>query len=372
MMSILRIACVLLTMAGVLSANEYATPRKTENVIFVMTDGLRWQEVFTGADKSLMTMGNGVDDAAARGVAKAFWRDAPDARRELVLPFVSTVMATQGQIFGNRNLKSDMQVTNGLKFSYPGYNETLCGYPDPRIDRNEYGPNPNVTVLEWLAGKAAFKGRVAAFAAWDAFDAIINRDRCGFFVNAGFAPLPAAETNPQIDLLNRLKAEIPRHWGEEPVDALTFYSALDYFKRHQPRIFFLSLGETDEWGHGGQYAAYLESAKRADHYVKSLWETAQALPQYQGKTTLLFAADHGRGSGPVAWKDHGKDVEGAEYTWLAVLGPDTPSLGERANIAVIKQGRIAATIAALLGENFCADVPKAAEPIAAVLGPALP
>jgi hypothetical protein len=369
-MRFFKIASVLLTIAGAVHADEATALRKTENVIFMMTDGLRWQEVFTGADKSLMTKQNGVDDAAAPGVAKAFWRDASEARRELVLPFVWNVMAKQGQIFGNRNLKSDTRVTNGLKFSYPGYNETLCGFPDPRIDRNDYGPNPNVTVLEWLARKPAFKGRVAALAAWDAFDSILNRDRCGFFVNAGFAPMPKDESNPQIELLNRLKAEIPRHWGEEPVDALTFYTALDYFKRHQPRVFFLSLGETDEWGHGGQYAAYLDSAKRADHYLKTLWETAQAMPQYQGKTTLLFAADHGRGSGPTAWKDHGKDVEGAEYTWLAVLGPDTPSLGERANIAEIQQGQIAATIAALLGEDFCGNVPKAAKPIGEVLAPA--
>ena len=128
-------------------------------------------------------------------------------------------MARQGQIFGNRNQKSDMRVTNGLKFSYPGYSETLCGFPDPRIDRNESGPNPNVTVLEWLNRKPALQGRVAAFAAWDAFDRILNRDRCGFYVNAGFSPMTDGDSNPQVRLLNRLKEEIPRMWDEEPVDA---------------------------------------------------------------------------------------------------------------------------------------------------------
>ena len=28
-------------------------------------------------------------------------------------------------------------VTNGMFFSYPGYNETLCGFPDPRIHSND-------------------------------------------------------------------------------------------------------------------------------------------------------------------------------------------------------------------------------------------
>ena len=362
----MKFAIVLFTLLGAAHAEDPSTPRKTENVIFVMTDGLRWQEVFAGADRSLMNKeSGGVEDVPA--LEKAYWRDAPEARREAVLPFVWGVMARQGQIFGNRNQKSDMRVTNGLKFSYPGYNETLCGFPDPRIDRNEYGPNPNVTVLEWLNRKPALQDRVAAFAAWDAFDRILNRERCGFFVNTGFSPMPEADSNPKLQLLNRLKEEIPRTWGEEPVDALTFHSALEYFKAHQPRVFYLSLGETDEWGHGGRYDEYLAAAKRADYYLKTLWETAQAMPQYQGKTTLLFSADHGRGSGLAAWKDHGKDVAGAEYTWLAALGPDTPALGQRANVAEIAQGQIAATIAALLGEDFHADIPQSAKPIGGIL-----
>ena len=195
---------------------------------------------------------------------------------------------------------------------------------------------------------------MAAFGAWDAFDRILNAGRCGFFVNAGFAPLAGEEKNPRVELLNRLKEEIPRTWDEEPVDALTFHTAFEYFKEHRPRLFYLSLGETDEWAHGGRYDEYLASARRADEYVKILWETAQSLPQYRGKTTLVFSTDHGRGHGPTAWKDHGKDVEGAEFTWLAVLGPDTPALGERPNLPAITQTQIAPTIAALFGEDFCA------------------
>jgi hypothetical protein len=179
--------------------------------------------------------------------------------------------------------------------------------------------------------------------------------------------MPESDKNPQIRLLNLLKAEVPRQFSGEPVDALTFYSALEYFKEHKPRVFFLSLGETDEWAHMGRYDEYLASAKRADYYLKTLWETAQSMPEYKGKTSLLFAADHGRGNGPKRWKDHGKDIEGAEYTWLAVLGPDTAAQGHRSNVPEIEQGQIATTIAALLGEDFRAEAPKAGKPIEEVL-----
>ena len=37
---------------------------------------------------------------------------------------------------------------------------------------------------------------------------------------------------------------------------------------------------------------------------------------------------------------------------MAFLGPDTRGLGERSNIAPVTQNRIAATVAALLGEDY--------------------
>src|SRR6267154_1671145 len=79
---------------------------KTKNIIFVMTDGLRWQEVFNGAEESLMTKENGgVSDIP--GLKKAYWRDTPEARRSALMPFVWSVMSKNGQIYGNRNRGSD-------------------------------------------------------------------------------------------------------------------------------------------------------------------------------------------------------------------------------------------------------------------------
>ncbi len=83
-------------------------------------------------------------------------------------------MARNGQIYGNKPAGSESYVTNGMNFSYPGYSETLCGFADPRIDSNDKNPNPNVTMLEWLHRKPAYRGRVAAFGAWDTFPAIFN------------------------------------------------------------------------------------------------------------------------------------------------------------------------------------------------------
>jgi hypothetical protein len=93
----------------------------------------------------------------------------------------------------------------------------------------------------------------------------------------------------------------------------------------------------------------------------------QAMPQYRGTTTFIVTADHGRGGGPSDWTSHGAKVEGAENIWIAVLGPDTPPLGERANIGAVTQSQVAATVAALLGKDYRAAVPAAAPPIADVV-----
>ena len=49
---------------------EAATPRVTENVLWIMTDGLRWQEVFAGAEEILMTEENGGVEAKGRRIAE--------------------------------------------------------------------------------------------------------------------------------------------------------------------------------------------------------------------------------------------------------------------------------------------------------------
>lgn len=350
-----------------LRASSGDPARKTENVILVTLDGLRWQEVFSGAEKALLTKENGGVKDVPR-IEKEFWRDTPEARREALMPFLWTVVAKQGQILGNRAKDSLVQVTNGKKFSYPGYNEMLSGAADDRIDSNDKKPNPNASVLEWLHLKPGFHGRIAAFASWDCFTYILNAERSQLFVNAGAMPVPGNASSDRQKLLNELiEQTTPASEGVRH-DSLTFHCALEHLKTKKPRVLYISFDQTDDFAHEGRYDSVLLQARQLDAFLRLLWDTAQSLEEYRGRTTLLVSTDHGRGDAPSEWKNHGAKTEGAEFIWIAALGPDTPAQGERTRTPAYTQSQIAATLAALLGEDYCAAVPKAGRPIADIVG----
>jgi hypothetical protein len=123
--------CWSLTLALPFASAQTRPRLKTRNVVLIFSDGLRWQEIFTGADSALMNSEHGGIWADAKELKQAFWRDDVSERRELLFPFLWSVVAKKGQIFGNQTKGSVANVTNGMAFSYPGYNEMLTGHPDP-------------------------------------------------------------------------------------------------------------------------------------------------------------------------------------------------------------------------------------------------
>ena len=341
---------------------------KTENVLLVMLDGLRWQEVFTGAAEELLNKNRGgVRDGD--GTHKRFWRDTAEERRAALMPFLWKTIAGNGQVFGNKLRDSVGRVTNGLNFSYPGYNEILCGFPDPKIKSNNKIYNQNVTVLEWLHKKPQFQGKIAAFTSWEVFPHIINDKRSGIPVNGGFMPLTGVPDTPEVQLLNTLMTETAMLGEETRFDAFTLRAAMLYLKARKPRVLFLSFDETDAQGHAGRYDRLLACAHKNDDFVRELWETVQQMPEYKDNTTLILTTDHGRGNAPVGWKDHGEKVIGSEYWWAAFLGPDTPARGEMREVNPVTQNQIAATLAAALGYDYVKDVPHAGPPIPGVVVP---
>ena len=271
--------CIGLAAAPLAAAGPY----KTENVVVIVTDGLRWQEVFRGAETALVSdKPGGVEDVEA--TKRAFWRETPGEKREALLPFLWTVVAKEGQIYGNRDAGSTAQVTNGYKFSYPGYNEIITGAGDKRIDKNEYGLNPNVSVFEWMNGQPDFHDRVAVVGGWDVFPAIFNRERSHLDMRTGWnAPFSGATLTPRQELLNTLYRTTTHEFSDMPWDGFLQQTLLDYVQTHKPRLLFVGFGETDEWAHNGRYDLILQSAHNVDALHPGALDDDAGNPAVQGQ-----------------------------------------------------------------------------------------
>lgn len=340
--------------------------RKTENVVLVTFDGLRWQELFGGCDETLLNRNEGGGVRNVPGLKARFWRDTPEERREVLFPFFWKIIAAQGQVFGNPACNCRARVTNGRSFSYPGYNEILTGYADEQIDSNAKKPNRNTTVLEWLHGRPGFAGRIAACCSWDVFPFIINAERSRIPVNAGWISFDVGPDPQRLAALNDAVRDSMHVWENVRDDGLTFHGAVEYLKAKKPRVLYVAFGETDDWAHEGRYDLVLDAARRTDSFIHRLWTMLQTMPEYAGKTSLLLTTDHGRGETRIEWKNHGKDTPGSDQMWIAVMGPDTPPEGCRHDLDVT-QSQVAATLAALLGEDYHAAVPRSGAPLPGVI-----
>lgn len=360
-----RIALLVVVLAAVPALAQL----KTRNVVLIVSDGLRWQEVFTGADPSLMDSEHGGIWASQAELRKKFWRDDVGERRKELFPFLWGTVAQQGQIFGNQAKGSVAHVTNGMAFSYPGYNEMITGHPDPRVDSNEYGPNPNLNVFEWLNRSPELRGHVAVYATWDTFKRIFNEPRSNLVMQVAFDQPYKGKLTPRQELMNELYRTTTKLDDEDCYNSFLQVPLLDYVRAEHPRVMFVGYGETDNWAHQGRYDLVLNSARQFDEFVKQLWEMMQSMPEYRGQTTFIVTTDHGRGSGLTEWKEHGAEQKGSENIWIGVIGPDTPPLGERAKVPAVTQAQIAATVAALLDKDYRKEVSAAAEPLPVVGSP---
>jgi hypothetical protein len=362
-----RFAMLLFIAIAGLSGTPVAWAGKTENVILVIVDGVRWQEVFTGVDPTLVTDAEGNWTGSVE-LKQKYWNDDPRVRRRLLFPFLWDTVATRGQLFGNAQAGSAARVANPLWFSYPGYNEMATGVADPRIDSNGYGPNPNVTVFEWLNKKPGFTGRVEIFGTWAVFADIFNGARSGLPIRAGGTVIDASDKSPRGELLNELYRTTTRFEGTDPFDSFLHVAVREHLRTHKPRVMFIGYGDTDTWQHMGRYDNFLETAHSFDGYMSELWQQIQSSPDFKDRTTLIISTDHGRGSGPVEWKDHGTGQKGSDSIWIAVIGPDTPPLGERRDVAPVTQSQIAATVAELVGEDYRAFNRAAAPSLLGAMG----
>lgn len=349
-------AVAALTHAAISHARAAAASipeRKTKHIVLFTSDGVRWQDLFTGIDPSLMNEKNaGMKEAAA--LRDKLWRPTPEQRREALMPFFWKHLVPGGILFGNATKGSSMEVSNRYRISYPGYSEILTGRAqDEAITGNDNIQNPTPSFLQFVKEKRHLTPeQVAVFASWENFRYSAESKPGEIFINAGYQPSPLPKDSQTTSQLNKLQFDARYIEDSSRHDAFTFGFAMEYLEKLQPEHLFVSFDETDDWAHARRYDRVLESLQFVDRALQQLWSYLQSSPKYRGSTTLVITTDHGRGSTLKDFSDHGPKVPGDEHIWAAFIGPDTPATGEAANAPPYYQRDIAPTILDLLGIDY--------------------
>jgi Type I phosphodiesterase / nucleotide pyrophosphatase len=335
-----------------------------DRVVLITLDGARHQEMFGGLDRGVLESTLKPEGKLEEHETyKRFWAESADERRRKLMPFFwGTLMASSGSIAGNRALKSAVALTNTHWFSYPGYAEILLGEAhDDTIKSNDPIRNPYTSVLEELRRTLKVpRERVATFASWDVFNAIVEHEAGATHVDAG-----PDESNSDAGLreLIELQKEAAPPWGGIRYDIFTFKLAMAHLAAHRPRVLYLAFDETDDWAHDGRYDRVLDAYWRTDRYLEQLWTWLQSQPDYRGRTHILITTDHGRGRTPADWRNHGVKAPGSDEVWMAFISPRMARRGEWRDHAPLATNQVASTLAQWLGLDWKALHPAAGSPI---------
>lgn len=347
----LVICLVLMTMSvSVSNTRDTIRPLNPENKLFIITlDGFRWEEVFNGADSSLI---NDPEINTDTTLAKAlYWDDNSNDRRKKLMPFVWSVIAKQGELYGNRKYHNYVNVANPYALSYPGYSELLTGNVDYSIWKNEKKKNQNKNILQELNTSSTYAGKVAAFTSWELFPYILDKEEKGSFVlNSGLQKIDGRDLSPAQSLINSLQQKVSDKDVATRYDELTYIACKEYVLKNKPSVVLLSFSGTDNAGHANRYDQYLQEANNADRMIGELWRLLQSIPDYEGRTTFLITTDHGRGK-KSDWNDHGFFVPGSSQTWYALLGNKVVPHGEMKMKTQVYQKDLNALISEILSRK---------------------
>jgi hypothetical protein len=274
------------------------------NLILLTMDGVRHQEFFKGTDAyHFFKLKN-----SERGeVFKIFWKKH----------------AKQGIVLGkDKNFKLISQ--NAI--SLPSYQSLFLGQT-ANCRNNTCPAVSSETFLDKIYKDLNLTPKdMAVFASWEGLRYAVSSNVDSFF-NAIY---PNVRTdsflNQQIVHAQQAAMQDLPKWSGSRKDQYTFQAALSYLKSHCPRVLYISLVDSDEYGHANNYSQYIASLKSYDRYIDTLINTLKNMGEYGANTHFLFTTDHSRGQG-VNWTSHGKTDESNKEIFLYLRGPKVSADG---------------------------------------------
>ncbi len=338
---------------GELVATERVADERSESaVVLVVLDGVRWQDVFGGADRAL---------ARQHGVNPATWANA-----RVLMPNLQRMLDAQGMAIGAPGHGPEMTTGGAQRISLPSYREIFTGRTDPACQSNDCVQPLGRTVADDVYD-ATGPGDVAVISSWPNIARAASAEPSRFVLSTGRKLIGLGErlrSDPEIASLLDAGARASAFPGEGDYrpDSMTERIALRYLTTARPRFLFVGLGDCDEYGHRNDYRSYLSALHGADEFLGELEVTLDAMGARGKHTTVLVTADHGRA---YDFRDHGAWHPESGRVWLVASGGDVRGRGLVTASRRHTLSDIAPTVRALLGIAGA----ERGEPIAEVVSP---
>jgi len=275
-------------------------------VVLVVLDGVRWQEVFSGADPALE--GN-------RG-------SRPGETARDLLPNLYEAVDAHGAWLGAPGHGRDIAASGPNYVSMPGYTEIFEGRAPEGCPDNACEGAHGPTIVDEIRERAGADSDVAVFASWERIRSAATGTPERIVLSAGRSHVQgAAVFSDDSELAGALErgrlADPYPGSGDFRPDRYTAELAVRYLHQRRPAFLFVGLGEPDEYAHQGDYAGYLASLRAADHFVGALLATLDRMGERGRRTLVLVTSDHGRAHD---YRDHGGSFPESARVWLAAFG----------------------------------------------------
>ena len=312
------------------------------NVIFITVDGVRWQEFFNGSDPQLTPN--------PQPLFTQFWSD----------------IAPRGTAYGNPSQGSQATVANGVSISLPAYMNIFAGSAQNCI-QNDCSRIQTQTFLDRIADELGYTPMESAvFASWRQLAiAVSSRDDVAT-VNVSHQPYDDGSGDPALDQINQDQVTDTPPWGpscppgtpgpdearpcgDVRWDKYTWRLGMRFLVQQRPRFMYLSLNDSDGWGHAGNYPAYVQSLQDYDDYLTELFETLDSMEEYGRNTAVILTTDHGRGNWDQ-WDWHGPAWPSSNKIFLYMKLPENGSWQVRPpSRTLVTHSDIRPTIETILG-----------------------
>jgi hypothetical protein len=275
----------------------------SEIVVVVTIDGVRWQDVFHGIDRSL---------GSHLGPEFATWQTA-----QALTPNLHRMAMNQGVLLGDD--AAPMVASSPSTVSLPGYSEIFSGR-SPTCANNDCPATIEPTLLdEWTFHDAS--AQLTILSSWSRIPRAAAKDLSRMTVSSGQSIQVHPESfcnDARLCMQYHGGRNLPAWPGTEDYrpDHATAALALAYLQIHQPQFLFLGLGDTDEHAHHGDYRGYLQALHAADATLGTIGGWLKEKEQQGHRTLLVCTADHGRSRG---FNHHGGAPEAARV-WALFAG----------------------------------------------------